>query len=176
MKKIKTLLVAFIIANAFWSCEKDDICADGTPTTPSVVIEFYDKNDPTVLKSVTNLRVIADGMTEPIIFNATGNEDTKYLTTANKIKIPLKTTEDITSYHFTQNAANPAISNEDHMVFNYSRTDQYVSRACGYKTTFKLAPNNPVIPEGDTDKWISNIVTVQSNIENPNETHLKIYF
>lgn len=177
MRKLKTLVVAFILALSFWSCEKDDICADGTPTTPSLVIEFYDINDSSVLKNVTNLKVIALGMTKGIVFNSSAQDSTRYLTNGNKIKIPLRTTQDNTTYRFILNAnnTNPALVNEDTLSFSYSRTDVYLSRACGYKTVFQLNADNPVLTI-DTNPWIGSKVTQQSNIQNENETHLKIYF
>lgn len=178
MRKIKTLVVAFILAHSFWSCEKDDICADGTPTTSSVVIEFYDIDNPTVLKNVTNLKVIALGMTEGIVFNPSAQNDAQYLTNGNKIKVPLRTTQDNTTYRFILNAnsTNPSQINEDTLSFSYSRTDEYVSRACGYKTVFQLDADNPVLSTTDTNPWIGSRIIQQSNIQNENATHLKIYF
>ena len=63
MKKYSILILVSLFAFSFWNCEKDDICAETTPTTPRVVIEFYDAANPTVLKSVTNLGVLAPGFT-----------------------------------------------------------------------------------------------------------------
>ena len=52
MKKIYLL---FLIAITFSSCEKDDICDANTPTTPRLIIDFYDATNPTALKNVINL-------------------------------------------------------------------------------------------------------------------------
>jgi len=49
MKKIFLLLFVFSLLG----CEKDDICESTTPTTPRLVIEFYDFNASTAtLKNV----------------------------------------------------------------------------------------------------------------------------
>lgn len=178
MKKLKTFAIAFILANSFWSCEKDDICPDGTPTTPSVVVEFYDIDNPTVLKNVTNLKVIALGMTEGIVFNASAQDESRYLTNGNKIRLPLRTTEDNTTYRLILNAnsTNPSLVNEDTLSFTYARTDIYVSKACGFKTVFQLNADNPVLLPNDPNPWIGSAITQQSNIQNENQTHLKIYF
>ena len=83
MKKI--ILFLFVLALSFSGCEKDDICDANTPTTPRLVIGFYDFLNPSVLKNVTDLKVIGDGMPKGVLFN--GAETTS----ANTISIPLKT-------------------------------------------------------------------------------------
>ena len=87
MKKIVFITLSLLLAVSFWNCEKDDICAEGTPTTPRVIIEFYDAANPTVLKNVTNLRVEEFGTNEGVVFNETLDEtnEARYLTNGNKI-------------------------------------------------------------------------------------------
>ena len=58
---MKQLFLLLLLSVFFSSCEKDDICDTNTPTTPKIVIEFYDVANPTTLKNVTNLGVIAPG-------------------------------------------------------------------------------------------------------------------
>ena len=179
MKKITLLLLIALFS--FSGCEKDDICDANTPTTPRLVLTFYDINNPSVLKSVTKLKVVGEGMTEGIVFNATATGDSKYLTSANTISIPLKTDADTTTYSFTYNYgnSNPALVFVDTVTINYSRNTIYVSRACGYKTSFALKPISPIVHTAlptTTDKWIQYISVEKSNIENENETHLKIFF
>ena len=85
MKKITLLLLVFCFS--FSSCEKDDICDANTPTTPRMVIKFFDINNPTVEKSVTNLKVIGEGMTDGVIFNASASGESKFLANTSKISI-----------------------------------------------------------------------------------------
>jgi hypothetical protein len=179
MKKI--ILLVFALALSFSSCEKDDICDANTPTTPRVVISFYDFLNPSVLKNVTNLKVVGEGMTDGIIFNASATDDSKYLTNGSTISIPLRTIGTTTSYSFTLNSGNPnpALVNQDNIKFDYTTQELFVSRACGYKTIFTLDPTNPYTHTdaavADT-KWIKHISVEKSNIENENETHIKIFF
>ena len=169
MKKIFALLV---IASAFSSCEKDDICDANTPTTPRLIIDFYDASDPTVLKNVINLKVIGDGMADdnPLgVFNG-----------VSQIQLPLKTTEELTKYRLILNSTNtnPAIVNEDKLQFDYTHEDKFVSRACGYKTIFKLnSPNGVTKTDATTPDgfWIQEINIETTNIETENETHIKMY-
>ena len=69
MKKIVLITLSLLLALSFWNCEKDDICPEGTPATPRLIIEFYDAANPTVLKNVTNLRVQGLGAVNPLVFN-----------------------------------------------------------------------------------------------------------
>lgn len=164
---MKQLFLLIFITVFLSGCEKDDICDVNTPTTPKVVIEFYDTANPTTLKNVTNLGVIAPGFTNGFGFTAT-----------SKIKVPLKTFEDSTVLYFIKNGsiAPSSDDNSDSVTFNYTRKTEYVSRACGYKTLFTLNSTNPITVTPDSDNWIQSVVVSQPNIENENETHIKIYF
>jgi hypothetical protein len=179
MKKIILLLIISIIS--FSSCEKDDICDANTSTTPRVIIEFYDITNPTVLKNVTDLKVIGEGMSEGIVFNPTATGEYKYLTNTNKIAISLKTDTDISTYRFILNFgnSNTNLINEDKISFFYTRETVFVSRACGYKTLFAFNPLLPylqtAVPETNL-KWMQYVSVEKNNIDTENETHIKIFF
>ena len=174
MKKILVLLLV-VSVQLFSGCEKDDICDPNTPTTPRLIIDFYNIEDPTKTKNVTDLAIVAEGMTTGILFPS-----------ENKIQVPLQLTEDSTKFTFVLNSknSNPALIFTDVLEFNYSRKTVYVSRACGYKTVFDLnndsALPNPYVlnndPEARAGNWIKFLTVEKYNIENENETHLKIYF
>lgn len=180
MKKITSLLLCLFIVSLFSGCEKDDICAQETQTTPSVAIEFYDKDNTTELKNVVNLKVIAEGMEEGAPLDETG----AVVSNDNKISIPLRTDANSTTYRFIYNATSTESLNEDIVTFYYTRTQIYVSRACGYKSIFQLTneQNNPELTdfineEGTPDGlWIYSIEKENNSIENENEAHIKIYF
>ncbi|MDI1255901.1 MAG: DUF6452 family protein [Flavobacterium sp.] len=186
MKKIYFLLLAVVFV--FSGCEKDDICDGSTPTTPRIIIEFYDISNPAVLKNVRNLKVIATGMEEGVVLDETANSLTPYLSNASKIALPLKTSEDNTQYQFILNFGNTneALIFTDVIDFNYQRTQEYVSRACGFKTMFKLnLPSDPLAPIALNNNnsgqfipgnWIKGIEINESTIESENEVHVKILF
>ena len=164
---MKQLFLLLLLSVFFSSCEKDDICDVNTLTTPKVVIEFYDIANPTTLKNVTNLGVIAPGFTNGFGFTAT-----------SKIKVPLKTFQDTSILYFIKNGSiDPTTDdNLDEITFNYSRKTVFVSRACGYKTLFTLNTTNPITVTPDSNNWIQNVIVSQPIIENEDETHIKIYF
>ena len=168
----KLFLIVLAIAFSFTGCEKDDICDANTSTTPRLIVTFYDFANPTVLKNVTDLNVTGANETVALdVFDA-----------VHTIELPLKTTEDFTKYTFTLNASDPANTVTDALQLNYSMEDIFVSRACGFKSIFDL--NGTSLPafilNDDTaltqGNWIKKIEVIQPNINNENETHLKIYF
>lgn len=180
MKKIIALLLIATFSSS--SCEKDDICDANTPTTPRLVIEFYDNGNPSVLKNVTNLKVIGEGMTEGIIFNPSSTGEFQYLVNGSSISIPLKTDMETTTYSFILNSGNPnpALIDIDKVTFNYTKNDVFVSRACGFKTLFVFNPTNAIVhtpvPTTKLLTWMQYISVEKSNIDNENETHIKVFF
>ena len=179
MKKI--LMLLFLAAFSFSSCEKDDICDANTATTPRLIFEFYDKSNPSVLKNVTNLKVIGNEKTDGIVFNATANGESKYLTNGTSISIPLKTDANTTTYRFILNSGNlnPTLIDTDEVTFNYTRRDVFVSRACGFKVLFTFDATNKVVHTAIPAtklKWMQYISVEKSNIDNENETHVKVFF
>ena len=167
MKRILLIPVVLLLAIFSWNCEKDDICSENTPTTPRLIMQFYNIDDPTAVKNVTSLLVTSnDGQDTLAIFNA-----------QSKIELPLKILSDVTQYRFTLNSNSTAIDNTDELTFNYTRDDIFVSRACGYKTIFVLDPATPFVQDNGTDEqWMHNITVEQPNILNENEVHISVLF
>ena len=175
MKKIFLLL---LVAFSFSSCEKDDICDAATSTTPRLVIEFYDSLIATpTLKNLTNLKAVASGMSDGLVFNTTLSvtNPLRYVTNTSKIYLPLDPSASTTTYTLTNNFGDTS-ANADVLTFNYTKNEVYVSRACGYKYLFNLTNSNTNILTPDTDNWIKNIIIVKPNLETENEVHIKIYF
>lgn len=141
-------------------CQKDDICPEGTETTPLLVIEFYDPLDPTRLKAVPNLMIRASGKEEILLERAT----------VNTISIPLKTNENFTEYIFTYDAGGDD-ENEDVISFTYSPDPQYLNRACGFKMNFNSLD---VAVITDDDNWILSETIIQESVENETEAHIYI--
>ena len=179
MKKIIAFLM--ILGFASSSCEPDDICDPNTPTTPRMLIQFFDISNPSVPKNVTNLKVIGEGMTEGVILNPSGVDEAKYLTSGNSVLLPLNTDADVVRYQFILNSGNrnPLLVNTDNLEFKYTRESVYVSRACGFKTTFNLDPRTPFTLSDATpadEMWIQYVIVAQNNITYEDETIIKIFF
>ncbi len=168
----KILLFLLIIAGT-WSCERDDICAEATATTPHLIIRFYDINDPEELKVVRELS--ARG------FDADGNplEDFTLSSPYDSIVLPLRFQhegESTTSTFslekdtdFRLDDDDTTNSNIDIITVNYTPEFQYVSRACGYKSIF----NNLSISIGqDGDNWILTSEILTTTIDNEDQAHI----
>jgi len=176
MKKFLNIVI-IAVAFIFSGCEKDDICASTTPTTPRLAIDFYNRENGQLLKSFTRLTAKAVGEANPIIFNEQGTEITKYQISGSRLLLPLKLNSEETTYELTQYSDTPELINTDTITINYATRQIYVSRACGYKINFRLNDERPIQrPSGDANQWISNIVVETTNIETENEIHVKIYF
>lgn len=166
----KILLLGFFLVTLLAGCESDDICSESTPTTPRLIISFYDFTNPTLSKNVTNLGIVAEGSDTVILFSG-----------VSKVEVPMDITQDLSKYRFilNYNNSNPIFINTDLIRFDYSRNNVFVSRACGFKTLFNLNETSPFthtdVPEND-GLWMKNITVLQSNITNENETHLSVSF
>ena len=185
--KMKRIFALMLFVFALQGCEKDDICDPDTNTTPRLVISFFDYNNPTLAKNVTNLKVVAEGREDGIVFNETAADNTRYLTSANKIFVPLDISADRIRYILTlnANASDPGLVYTDTLEFNYTRQTLYISRACGYSVYFTLNngagdESNPFVLNNDESatqgSWIQNITLANRNLISEDDTHLNIYW
>lgn len=146
-----------LLATAFFSCEPDDICLAETPGTPNLIVVFYDETNPEVKKSVTDLQV-----------KGVDTEGIVHTGTADSIAIPLKTKLPSTSFVFTTTINNT--SSSDMITLNYDTQDVFISRACGYKTTF----TNLTSELSNSAIWMKKIEIVNNSISESKITHVKI--
>ncbi|MGO3689761.1 MAG: DUF6452 family protein [Psychroflexus halocasei] len=159
MKAFKYLCFSIITLLLFSGCERDDICPEDSPKTPRLVIQFFDVSNPEILKNVPKLKIVAPG------------NDTLDFDTTSEIKLPLKTSENITEYDFIQKSLSNS-PNVDRLIFDYARTNEFVSRACGFRVVYLDFQGTLV---NDSNEWIKGVLVEESNINNENETHLNIY-
>jgi hypothetical protein len=86
----------------------------------------------------------------------------------DSIALPLKTLTNSTS--FSLKATQNGIAAEDIIAFNYTPKDEFISRACGYKTIF----DNLTISTANTWNWIHDIEIINTSIPDNYNTHVKI--
>ncbi|BAO77095.1 DUF6452 family protein [Winogradskyella sp. PG-2] len=177
MKKLKFLILFVTIA--LISCERDDICAETTVTTPRLLIEFYDVSNTDDLKSVPRLTLYG----EDLVTNPEVSSDATiaFNENVNAADLPLQINTEgtvTTSRFIAEKDSNLRIdgtgdSNIDILEISYVPEFIYVSRACGYKSIFTALTVTRVT---DTDNWISNnIEIVESTVENENTVHVRIF-
>lgn len=169
MNKFLSIISMLLIAFLFSNCEKDDLCAATTPTTPRLVLEFFDEANPTVAKNVKSLKVYGLGRPDSIgIYNG-----------INKLKLPLNTVGNTTTYKLVLNSTIANAINTDYLEVNYASQNIFVSRACGYKSVFKINPIGGVLrtdSESEDGIWMKSILVTNRSIESEDDTHIKIYF
>ncbi|MEZ4853872.1 DUF6452 family protein [Flavobacterium sp.] len=163
MKKHITIIISIFLVVFLWNCEKDDICADGTVTTPQLVVEFYDA---TVTDSIVTVSSIG--------FREITKDSIYRKSSVSQLLLPLKTNEDSVTFELTLYGDDDTVTTDDFsdtFTLNYNRQDIYISRACGYKTNFTLT--DAIV---NSTNWITNATIEQPNVTNENEVHIKIYF
>jgi len=174
MKRLLASIAVLLIFSCYLlSCEKDDLCAEGSPVTPRLVIDFYEKDNPSQLKSVSEMRCFVPGSNVIVPFTA-----------GSRLLLPLKNDADSVTYviQYKYQASGNTISDTDYIEIKYKRTETYVSRACGFRTTFVLNNDliespNPIITHFTSgNPFISDSDIVNYNVDNENEAHINIYF
>lgn len=168
------IVLVLLCFGALSKCEKDDICSESTPTTPMMVIDFYEYLNPSVRKSFLQLEV----------FDTENPENVLLFQSTNRILLPLKTSVDVSQYVFRLSYVNinQTLTNEDLVEIRYTKNDIYISRACGYKSNFTLSDSEPLNPNpkisdiAEDEFWVKEIIVRQPVITNENETHLDMLF
>ena len=158
--KNKSLLICLFLF--LLSCEPDDICLSSIEDTPKLILGFYDQNTGE-LKEVNNLKI-----------QGLSNEEIYTYQTIDSIGIPLKNSENLTVYTLTKDFnENTSISgNEDKIYFNYNYNWNYISRACGFITTYEI---QDIIIKNDSENWILNTEIIETNIIDEKNIHVKIF-
>ena len=169
-----------LLALAIWSCERDDICAEATATTPNLIIRFYDINNQDEFKSVRQLTV--RGLDD---FGVPGNEITLPSVSPDSIALPLRFAnediETITRFQlekdsdFATNGNDTNDSNIDVIEVRYTPEFVYVSRACGFKSIFNFGNTGGVSIDPDGDNWIINTDIINQTIDNENAAQVIIF-
>jgi hypothetical protein len=171
MKKlIGCLLLLGALSFYMISCEKDDLCDPLMTKTPNMIVEFYRADNREEPLTVANLRYFVEGRTEEIVAG-----------TVDSAAVPLQVNATATKWGFKRDRAvsGGIATDTDFIEFKYTTRDEYVSRACGFKTLFTLNNNepNPVLTTGDDGVfWIQSVEIEEYEIENENEVHVKVYF
>ncbi|TYP98749.1 hypothetical protein C7447_10264 [Tenacibaculum adriaticum] len=151
-------LVIFIVST---SCEKDDFCVQN-PVTPSLVIEFYNKDSINKTKAVERFSAVAASKGEDSLF--------VNLTTSN-IALPLNSQTEETIYAFKKNEEDGTkdTNEEATLTIKYTTEEKYVSRSCGYRFIFNDL-------SFEKTGWIDSLsISELKTINNQDSTHVKIY-
>jgi len=165
----------FGVISILLSCENDDICAE-VSITPYLIIrfmDFEDQDDPDDISSL-QVRYIGDpnndADNDSLVFDGA--------TTTDSITLSLPTTKDQVTYVFYQdfdddNEDDLTETELDTIIFTYSRANEYVSRACGYKTIYSNFRAS--IGENTGNGFILGENVEQTTIEDEEEAHIRLF-
>lgn len=156
-------LYSFLLIALLLSCEKDDVCPEGTPGTPSLVIRLYDKDNPETLKAPA----------EDIDVFGLGREELMVSITSDSTALELDPFQQYTRLAFvlSETASSSFI---DTLQINYSREDVYFNRACGYRREFILGAS-ALESLGENAPFYSSYTVLIDTLSNENQAHLALY-
>jgi len=162
MTPLKNTFLLIFLFQFLLSCEPDDICLSSVKDTPRLILGFYDINTGEI-KEINNLKI-----------QGLSNEEIYVYQTLDSIGIPLKNSENLTVYTLTKdfNENTPSSGNEDKIYFNYNYNWNYISRACGFITTYDI---QDIIIENDSENWILNTEIIDTIIIDEKNIHVKIF-
>lgn len=188
-KSLKTIF-AFVLLVVTLACERDDICAEGTPTTPRLLIGFYDIANQDEFKPVSRLtaygeNLVLDENGQPTQPTVSSSATLVFNANTTELALPLLVGpegEDLVTRFVLEQSTNFRLddnentsSNEDIIEIRYKPQFVYVSRACGYKSIFTELE---VVPISDPENWIINIAideNINGTVENENTLHVQIF-
>ncbi len=140
----------------FLSCEKDDICIEGSENTNRVTIGFIDNESKnpiginlSFIKGVNNDSIISEGFS------------------GAQLKLPLMVNSNQTEYILEQNEI------RDTLIIFHQTKHQYLNRSCGFKSNFLIKSDTKIIKESG---WIREISIVQDSIFNEEKTNIFIHY
>ena len=139
----------------FFSCDKDDICIEGSENTKRITIGFIDNEskNPTVI----NLSFIKGINNDSIIESFTGD----------KLKLPLMVNSNETKYVLEQNEI------RDTLIIFHQTNHLYLNRSCGFKSNFLIKSDTEILKKTG---WIREISIVKDSIFNEEKTNIFIHF
>ena len=165
MKKCFLLLILIIC-----SCEKDDVCSENAPTTPRLVIEFYDITAPEKTKIVPGLKAFGIDETNEIVEII---NETVLNRTVLTVPLDINNTQTQFKLYERYDLKDAVVNgNPDIITITYNIEKVYISKACGYSNNFEIQTFS--ISE-DSNLWMDNSEIILNQITNENDIHVKIF-
>ena len=147
----------FLVLTLFFlSCEKDDICIEGSENTNRVTIGFIDNKSGNPIG--INLNFIKGVKNDSIISE-------KF--SGTELKLPLMVNSNETKYILEQNEV------RDTLIIFHQTKHSYLNRSCGFKSNFLIKSETEIAKESG---WIREISIVQDSIFNEEITNIFIHY
>jgi len=153
IRSYKFFLLFFLIT----SCEKDDICLEGSANTNRITIGFinsaYESSSSVSLKNIR-------GVNKDSIIHKDIDTD--------QLKLPLNTSSNRTDYILNYNEI------DDTLSIKHRTIHEYLNRGCGFISNFILDKTTEDLD--NSYGWIKKISIVKDSIFNEEKTNLYIHF
>ena len=147
----------FLVLTLFFlSCEKDDICIEGSENTKRITIGFV--NNKTRIQTGINLSFIKGVNNDSIISEGFSGAE---------LKLPLMVNSNQTKYILEQNEV------RDTLIILHQTNHLYLNRSCGFKSNFLIKSDTEIIKGSG---WIREISIVQDSIFNEEKTNIFIHY
>lgn len=138
-----------------FACEIDDICVE--PTTPNLVLRFYDATSTTTLKATDSLYIWAEGK-DSIFLNQS----------VDSIAIPLNPLATETIYNVSKGTL---LLNK--LTITHAAEEDFVSRSCGFRYIYS---DISIGLDSPSNSWISSITpTTIPSITDQNSAHVQVF-
>ena len=152
IKHLRFLVLTII----FLSCEKDDICIEGSENTNRITIGFIDNES----KNITGINLsFIKGINNDSILTESFS--------GSELKLPLMVNSNETKYILEQNKV------KDTLIIYHQTSHLYLNRSCGFKSNFLIKSDTEILKESG---WIREISIVQDSIYNEEKTNIHIYY
>ena len=138
------------------SCEKDDICIEGSENTNRITIGFIDNES----KNLTGINLsFIKGINNDSILSESFS--------GSELKLPLMVNSNETKYILEQNKV------RDTLIIYHQTSHLYLNRSCGFKSNFLIKSDTEILKESG---WIREISIVQDSIFNEEKTNIHIHY
>ena len=158
---IRILFLSMVLFG-LWSCTKDDLCSEETPTTPLLTIEFLDITDRLTPKPANDLAIRVRDADSTVVYPSVSDVT---------VAIPLDTEADQSQFYLIDQASSEENLSVVQLDLFYQRQDIYVNRACAFKTIY----TNMAFESDQTPlSWIQDIELLTPTVEDAS-VHMYIY-
>ena len=156
------ILFLSMVLFGLWSCTKDDLCSEETPTTPLLTIEFFDITDRLTPKPANDLAIRVRDADSTVVYPSVSDVT---------VAIPLDTEADQSQFYLIDQASSEENLSVVQLDLFYQRQDIYVNRACAFKTIY----TNMAFESDQTPlSWIQDIELLTPTVEDAS-VHMYIY-
>ena len=149
-------LPSLVLTLFFLSCEKDDICIEGSENTNRVTIGFVNYKSRiqtgislSYIKGINNDSILSEGFS------------------GDYLKLPLKVNSNQTRYILEHDKI------KDTLKIFHQTNHLYLNRSCGFKSNFVIKSETEIIKESG---WIREVSIEKDSIFNEENTNIFIYY